>query len=80
METEQGWDKEIKKYFRKILSSISWGLIWLISLLILGIYYKLAFIGKNPIGYNIFFYSFMISSLAALIYYYLHLWGRDGKE
>jgi hypothetical protein len=80
METERGWDKEIKKYFQKILSSISWGLIWLLSLLTLGIYYKLAFIGKNPIGYNIFFYSFTICSLAALIYYYLRLWRRDGKE
>jgi hypothetical protein len=79
METEQGWDKEIKKYFRKILYSISWGLIWLLSLLTIGIYYKLAFIGKNPIGYNIFFYSFFVVSLAALISYYLRVWKENGK-
>jgi len=80
METERGWDKEIKKYFRKILYSISWGLIWLMSLLTLGIYFKLAFIGKNPIGYNILFYSFLVCSLVALIYYYIRVWKENGKE
>jgi hypothetical protein len=79
METEQGMDREMKRYFRKILNSISWGLIWLIALLTLGIYYKLAFIGKNPVGYNILFYGFFICSLAALIYYYLKVWKDGGK-
>ena len=79
METEQGMDKEMKKYFRKILNSLSWGLIWLLSLLTLGIYYKLAFIGKNPIGYNLFFYGFFTVSLVVLIFYYLRVWKDGGK-
>ena len=79
MEPEQGMDKEVKKYFRKILNSISWGVIWLLSLLTLGIYHKLAFIGKNPIGYNILFYSFSVISLIGLIYYYFRLWKDGGK-
>lgn len=80
MQTESGWDKEVVKYFLKILYSISWGIIWLMALLTLGVYYKLAFIGKNPIGYNILFYSFFICSLVVLIYYYRRVWKENGKK
>jgi len=72
-------DKEVKKYFRKILSSISWTLILLIAALASGLYYKLAFIGKNPILYNILFYSFFLIGLAGLVYYLVKTWKNDGR-
>ena len=76
---EGGMDKEVKKYFRKILYSISWALILLIAALTFGLYYKLALIGKNPILYNILFYSFFLIGLVCLVYYLVKTWKNGGR-
>jgi hypothetical protein len=72
-------DKDVKKYFMKVLHSLSWGLIWLIFVITAGIYNELAFTGGKPILYNILFYLFFIISLASLIYYYYKTWKNNGK-
>jgi hypothetical protein len=76
---ERGFDKEIRKYFRKVIYSISWGLILLMSALTLGIYHKLAFIGPNPVWYNILFYSFFLAGLIAFIFYLIRTWKNGGR-
>jgi hypothetical protein len=76
---EQGMDKEVKKYFRKILYTISWGLIWMIVSITLGIYHKLAFTGSHPVIYTILFYFFFTASLAGLMYYYIRTWKNGGR-
>lgn len=67
-------DKDVKKYFIKILYSISWGVIWIMAFISLGIYNELAFIGGKPILYNILFYVFISVTLGALIRYYYKTW------
>jgi phosphate starvation-inducible membrane PsiE len=76
---ESGMDKEVKKYFRKILYSISWSLILLIAALTFGLYNKLAFTGKNPTLYNILFYFFFLAGLALLIRYLIKTWKNGGR-
>lgn len=76
---ESGFDKDVKKYFLKVLYSLSWGLIWMVAFITLGIYNGLAFVDGKPIFYNILFYVFITAGLVALIYYYYRLWKSDGK-
>jgi Na+-transporting NADH:ubiquinone oxidoreductase subunit NqrE len=76
---ESGFDKDVKKYFLKVLYSISWGLIWMVAFITLGIYNGLAFVDGKPILYNILFYVFITAGLVALIYYYYRLWKSGGK-
>ena len=76
---ERGFDKEIRKYFRKVIYSISWGLILLMAALTLGIYHKLAFIGPNPIIYNVLFYGLFIAGLVVFIFYLIRTWKNGGR-
>lgn len=73
---EQGWDPEVKKYFKKILSTISWGLIWLIAVVSAGIYYKLGWKESKPILYVALFYIAAITSFFFLLRYYYRLWKK----
>ena len=73
---EQGFDPEIKRYFRKIINSFSWGFLWLFSNTIAGLYFKLGFISEWPLIFSIVFYILSIVTLILLIQYYYRIWGR----
>jgi len=73
-EYNTGMDPEIKKYFRKILNSFSWGAIWLISIVTIGIFFQLGLITNGIRWYNILFYLILILSLLLLIRYYYRVW------
>jgi len=73
---EQGWDPEVKKYFRKILNTISFGLIWIMTMSALGLYFGLAYLGNRPVIYTILFYCFMATTLLFLIRYFYNLWKK----
>jgi len=73
---EQGWDPDIRKHFRKILYSISYGLIWLISCTTAGIYYHLAYRNGEPLIYIMLFYVGLFLSLALLLRYYYRTWRK----
>jgi hypothetical protein len=73
---EQGFDPEIKRYFRKIINSFSWGFLWLFSNAIAGLYFKLAFTGERPVIFSIVFYILSIGTLILLIRYYYRLWSK----
>lgn len=74
---EQGWDPDVKKYFRKILNSISYGLIWMIASATAGLYYELGYSNGKPVIYTIIFYVFMLGTLALLVRYLYKTW-KDG--
>ncbi len=74
MEGERGWDPQVKKYFLKILRSFSWGLLWMMTGVMLGLYYKLAYFNTNPIAYTILFYAGMLITLLLLIRYLYKIW------
>ena len=71
---EQGWDPGVKKYFRKILNSISYGLIWMIGCMIAGLYFELAYTNGKPLIYTIIFYVVMAITLGLLVRYLYRTW------
>lgn len=71
---EQGWDPEVKKYFQKILSTIGYGLLWVMGALTAGLYFGLAY-STNPL-YSAIFYIFFGGSLFLLIRYYYRIWKK----
>ena len=71
---EPGGETDLNKYFRKILYSIFFGLLWLIAGITAGIYYDLARFSGKPLIYTILFYVCMVITLVWLIRYYIRLW------
>jgi hypothetical protein len=74
---ERGWDPGVKRFFLKIINSISMGLLWLLACITAGIYYKLGFIGYKPVIYTILFYTGMLVSLVLLLKYIYRLWKSE---
>ena len=73
---EQGWDPEVKRYFLKILNTISMGLIWMIAAATAGLYFGLAIPeGKIRLG-NIIYYAAFLGSLALLLRYFFKIWRK----
>jgi hypothetical protein len=73
-EYNSGMDPEIKRYFRKILNSFSWGALWLIGIATLGIFFRLGVVANRIQWYNILFYFVFIISLYMLLRYYYKTW------
>jgi hypothetical protein len=73
-EYNSGMDPEMKAYFRKIMSSFSWGAVWLITTATLGIFLQLGFIADGIRWYNIAFYLLLAASVYFLIRYYYRVW------
>ncbi|MBC7947470.1 MAG: hypothetical protein H7Y42_06295 [Chitinophagaceae bacterium] len=73
---EQGWDPEVKKFFRKILSSFSMGLLWMLAAMLAGLYFRLAYRTDIPVVYNILFYVCLVGSLLFLLFYLYRIWKK----
>jgi len=71
---EHGWDPEVKKYFKKILSSFSMGLLWLLACVTAGIYYRLAYRHGQPLINVVLFYAAMTVSFIFLLRYLYKTW------
>jgi hypothetical protein len=77
---ERGWDPDVKRYFRKIINSFSFGMLWLMANATAGIYYGLAWSAGKPLIYTILFYLGMAGSLVLLIYYFRKTWKNKEKD
>jgi hypothetical protein len=73
---ERGIDPHVKKYFRKIVYSFTWGWLWLASNAIAGIYFGLAYRTDLPLVWIIVFYLFLILSLSLLLHFYYRTWKK----
>jgi hypothetical protein len=68
---EQGWDPEVKKFFLRIINTVSWGLLWLMACVTAGLYFQLGY-GK---GFTtVLFYILMAATLFFLLRYYFKIW------
>ena len=67
-----GFDPDIRKFFRRIIWSSFFGLLWLIAFVTGGIYYRMAYAGN--LFKTILFYLFMLVSLYALLKYLKKAW------
>jgi hypothetical protein len=75
-EYNSGWDPEVKKYFRKIMNSFSVGLMWLLCIATMGLFFQLGIVSNGIRWYNIVFYLFALISFVALLYYFYKIWSR----
>ena len=73
---EQGWDPEVKRYFRKIISSFSFGLLWMMGAVTAGLYFGLGYRKDISVIYVILFYVFLSGSLFLLLRYFYRLWKK----
>jgi hypothetical protein len=73
---EQGWDPDVKRFFRKILYSVSYGLLWMVACSTAGIYYQLAYWNGQPLIYTLLFYAGMAITLALLLRWYYRTWKK----
>ncbi len=72
---EQGWDPQIKTFFKKILNSISYGLMWIIGCAVAGIWFRLGYTGGvRPVLPVVFFYIIAFISLFILLRYLAKTW------
>lgn len=74
---ERGWDPEVKKYLKKIIQTISFGLLWLMTGVTAGIYFELGSSNGKPVIYTILFYTGMLIGLLLLIRYLYSTWKKD---
>jgi hypothetical protein len=79
-EFDRGMGPEVTRYFRKIINSFSYGLMWLMSTATAGLFFNLAIIEHGVKWYNVVFYLIAAASFAALIYYYYRVWGKKDQE
>jgi len=75
-EYNSGMDPEIKRYFRRIINSFSVGLLWLIAVSTLGLFFRLGIVNKGPRWYNVIFYLVFLASFILLIRYYYRVWKK----
>jgi len=73
---EQGMEPDVKKYFRKILNSFSFGLLWLMSVVTAGLYFELGYRRDISVVYNILFYACFLISLIFLLWYFYRIWKK----
>jgi hypothetical protein len=74
---ERGFDPEVVRYFKKIMSSFFLGLLWMLTNVTAGLYFGLAYLqhGKWNLA-NLLYYFFAVISLSALIWYYYRTWKK----
>jgi hypothetical protein len=69
-----GIEPEVKKYLWKIVYSLIYGLLWLFSNAIIGIYYGFAIIENGLRLANFIFFIWFLLSLGLLLWYYYKTW------
>ena len=77
MNMEQGWDPDVKKYLRKVINSLSLGLLWLMAGVTAGIYYELGYSNGKPVIYTVLFYTGMLITLLLLLRYLYNIWKKQ---
>lgn len=75
-EYNQGWDPEVKQYFRKIMNSFGMGALWLLTIATLGLAFKLAIIKASVQWYNLLFYGIFVVTLLLLLWYLYRVWRK----
>jgi hypothetical protein len=75
-EYNSGMDPEVKLYFRKIINSLLWGILWLIFILGIGFFFDLGSIGRRIDIFNIVYYTLSLVSFIFLLRFYIKTWGK----
>lgn len=75
---EQGWDPQIRTFFKKILNSISYGLMWIMGCAVAGIWFRLGYTGGvRPVLPVVCFYVVASGTLLLLLRYLVKIWKSE---
>lgn len=74
MEHQNGFDPEVKRYFRKIINSFSFSLLWLMGIVTAGLFFKLAIVSEGVRWYHFIFYGLVLVTFVLLIRYLYRVW------
>lgn len=69
-------EPEVKEFLRRIIMTLSLGLLWMLINSTAGIMYGYAFFDNGLRVGNILFYIWFLASLAVLIWYMYKLWTK----
>jgi phosphatidylglycerophosphate synthase len=76
----QGIEPEVKDFLRRVMQTVSVGMLFLLIHMTFGLYLNWGFYeGQISIG-NIIYYIFLLTSFAAMIYYFYQLWKDRLKD
>lgn len=78
-EYNTGMDPEVKIYFRKIMKSFGLGLIWLLVMATLGLYFRLGYAPYGLDWYNGPFYVFFLITLVFVVRTFVNVWQKKEK-
>ena len=79
-EYNSGMEPHVKRYFRKIISSFTWLLLWLMGIVTAGLFFKLGEINDEIKWYNILFYLFAVVTFVFLIRHLFKLWLKKSDK
>lgn len=69
-----GIEPETRDFLKRIIQTISVGMLFLLLHMTFGLYFNWAFFEGDIRTGNIIYYIFLFLSLAGLIYFYYRLW------
>lgn len=78
-EYDRGMDPEIRRHFKKIINSFSFGALWLLVITTTGLFFKLGIAANGLKWYNVIFYLIAMGSFIALMRYYYKMWSSKNN-
>ena len=69
-----GIEPEVKDFLKRILQTVSMGMLFLLIHMTFGLYLNWGFYEKHISSGNIIYYIFLIVSFIGLLVYYYRLW------
>lgn len=75
-EYNQGWDPDVKIFFRRIMNSFAMGALWLLLVGLSGFAFRLAIIKDGVRWYNLVYYGVFLVSLLLLLLFYYRVWRK----
>jgi hypothetical protein len=72
----QGMEQEAKRYLLKVLNSLCFGLLWLGSNVLGGLYWGYAVVNGRVSVYNVVYFAWFIVSLGTLLYSFYRIWRK----
>lgn len=69
-----GIEPETRDFLKRIIQTVSMGMLFLLVHMTVGIYFNWAFFEGSPSIGNIIYYIIFSITLTALIYYFYRLW------
>lgn len=73
-EYNQGWDPEVRDFFRKILNSFGVFVTWLLFVSTLGLFMRMGYINGKWHWQNTVFYVFFLVSFSFVLLFLFRTW------